>query len=71
MQNVHISQIKVGDTVLHDGVIRTVCKNNINHCSFMGKSIFGDSYKLGRDKVVLLQPSEIRKVQEELNTKNQ
>ena len=27
--DVHISEIKVGDTILHDGVSKTVCKSNI------------------------------------------
>ena len=45
--NVHISQIEVGDTILHDGVPKTVCKSNIKWDSFMGLSLFGDSYHLG------------------------
>lgn len=45
---VHISQIKSGDTILHNGQITTVCKNNIKHDSFMGTTLFGDSYRSGR-----------------------
>jgi len=48
---VHISTIQVGDTVEHDGYIRTVGKNNLKHCSLMGTSLWGDSYKIGRNKV--------------------
>lgn len=45
---VHISQIKSGDTILHrDGKIRTVCENNIKSDRFMKRSLFGDSYNLG------------------------
>lgn len=45
---VHISQIRPGDTILHtDGNIRTVCRCNIKRDSFMGISLFGDTYKLG------------------------
>lgn len=46
--NVHISEIRPGDTILHtDGVVRTVCRKNITRDSFMGISLFGDSYRLG------------------------
>jgi len=49
---VHISEIKTGDLVkCKDGFIRTIGKNNINYNSFMGYTLFGDSYKLGREKV--------------------
>ena len=45
---VHISEIRPGDTILHTyGKVRTVCRNNIKHNSFMGISLFGDSYRLG------------------------
>lgn len=46
-EKVHISQIRVGDTIIHEGFMRTVSGNNIKRCSFMGKTIFGDSYNLG------------------------
>ena len=46
-QDVHISNIKSGDTILHiDGHIRTVCNNNIKR-GFTGITLFGDPYKLG------------------------
>jgi len=51
-KEVHISTINIGDTVFHDGHIRTVGKANINKSSFMGTSIFGDSYRVGRIKVL-------------------
>lgn len=44
---VHISQIKSGDTVLHEGVLQTVSGNNMKECKFMGRTLFGDSYNLG------------------------
>ncbi len=45
---VHISQIRPGDTILHlDGKIRTVSRINIVKDSFMGIILFGDSYNLG------------------------
>ena len=46
-QEVHISLISAGDTVEHNGKLMTVGGNNIKRCSFMGTTIFGDSYKLG------------------------
>ena len=49
---VHKEEIIPGDTILcKDGLLRTVCKNNIHRDSFMGLTIFGDSYKLGYEKV--------------------
>lgn len=46
--NVHISQIRPGDTILHtDGRVSTVCRKDIEWNSFMGYSLFGDSYRLG------------------------
>jgi len=51
IQEVHISTIKGGDTVIHNGEMKTVSFNNIKRCSFMGTSIFGDSYKCGNKLV--------------------
>lgn len=49
---VNKNDIQVGDAILcKDGNIRTVCRNNINYDSFMGLSIFGDSYRLGYEPV--------------------
>lgn len=47
----HIDNIKVGDTVKHNGNIITVSGNNIEYNTFMGTTIFGDSYKLGTKPV--------------------
>jgi len=44
---VHISQIKIGDVILHNGFERTVCNKIIKHCNFMGTTLWGDSYNLG------------------------
>lgn len=51
IEEVHISTIMGGDTVMHNGEMKTVSFNNIKTDSFMGKTIFGDSYKLGKIKV--------------------
>ena len=48
VENVHISTIQVGDTILDaDGLLKTVCRNNISIYGFMGRSLFGDTYCLG------------------------
>lgn len=51
---VPISTIKPGDTVLHEGVMQTVCRNNIGFDSLFGTSLWGDSYKAGWDPVTLV-----------------
>lgn len=54
MKMVHIRAVKVGDTVLHNGIARTVTAGNITYDDFMGKKIWGDSYALGLKKVILI-----------------
>lgn len=45
--DVHITNIKIGDTVLcPDNKIRTVGKGNIKY-GFMRTTLWGDSYRLG------------------------
>lgn len=46
------SLIKAGDVVLYLGKERTVSRSDIKVCSFMGRLIFGDSFKLGQEKVM-------------------
>lgn len=48
---VNISNISVGDTVIHNGLMSTVSKSNIKNDLFIGKSIFGDSYNSGNKLV--------------------
>lgn len=48
----HIRNIKIGDSILFDGVLKTVGRNNIKFCPLMGKTIFGDSFNLGYKKVL-------------------
>ena len=49
---VHISEITVGNTILHtDGKVRTVSRNDIKYNPFYGLTLFGDCYKLGYQKV--------------------
>lgn len=48
IKEVHIDNIQPGDTVLHvDGEVRTVGRSNIGGDSFMGRTLFGDSYHSG------------------------
>lgn len=43
----HISTIAAGDTIEHEGKLTTVCASNIKRDSFMGTTLFGDSYRSG------------------------
>ena len=47
IETTHIKDIKVGDVVLFHGVEKTVTAKDITADSFMGRSLFGDSYCLG------------------------
>lgn len=49
---IHIDAVKAGDTILHNGVLTTVCKTDIRISTFMGCTIFGDSYALGSKPVI-------------------
>lgn len=51
VEEIHISQVRPGDTVEHLGHLRTVGQKDIRKDNFFGTQLFGDSYKLGRDKV--------------------
>jgi hypothetical protein len=57
---VHISTIRVGDTVkCKDGHMRTIGKNNLGN-GFCGHTIFGDSYRMGTqpvEKIIFKKPS--------------
>ena len=44
---VHISQIKPGDTIIHHGQLKTVCRRALGYDSFHGNLLWGDSYKSG------------------------
>lgn len=51
IEEVHISHIKVGDTVIHHGHQRTVCRRTFVTDSFVGLMLWGDSYNMGKVKV--------------------
>jgi hypothetical protein len=48
IKETHIADIKAGDTVLHNGHLKTVCGKNIKSDKFLGTSLFGDTYMGGR-----------------------
>jgi len=52
---VHKSEIKIGDTVIHNGELRTVGEESISRDEFMGLLLFGDSYRLGCKMVELVE----------------
>lgn len=43
----HIDLIRVGDTVLIDGLAKTVCQHNLKRGGFCGTTLWGDSYRSG------------------------
>lgn len=45
---IQLDQVRIGDTVLHDGKLKTISRSNIKHDPFMGIIIFGDSYHIKR-----------------------
>lgn len=47
----HISEIRQGDIIERDGQLITVSAAFIRRCPFMGLSLYGDSYNLGRKLV--------------------
>lgn len=48
---VNIDEIIAGDTVMHNDKMMTVSNSDIKQSSFMGTSLFGDSYNHGHKLV--------------------
>ena len=63
--DIHIADVKIGDTVIHDGEHKTVCRNNIRRDEFFGILLFGDSYNLGLKPVRMVTFTERLKDQTE------
>lgn len=59
IEEVHISEIRPGNTVEHNGVVHTVGRDNIK-TGFMGRTLYGDSYRLGTALVKRLQIQQSR-----------
>lgn len=54
---ISVSRLTPGDTVVIDGVAKTVGRDYIKHCPFMGSSVYGDCRALeGRKVEVMLFP---------------
>lgn len=51
-EEVHISQIQIGDTIKHYDTLYTVGKNDIKRSEFMGLTLRGDNYRGGTKKVI-------------------
>lgn len=51
VEQVHKSDVRCGDTIIHNGTMVTVCKKDITRCEFFGVKLFGDSYIGGRKPV--------------------
>lgn len=47
----HVSTIKQGDTVYHNGSLITVSRSDVSRVEFFGLTLFGDSYHLGHKPV--------------------
>jgi hypothetical protein len=59
VEETHKSNIRVGDTIIHNGEMKTVSGNNLKRSEFMGVTLFGDSYQLGYNpvkKVIFIKP---------------
>jgi len=50
----HIREVRAGDTILHNGDMKTLGASNIKRGGFMGDTIWGDSYQSGHKLVVVL-----------------
>lgn len=54
----HKDEVQVGDAIKrNDGEFHTVCAKDIKRCPLMGVTIFGDSFKLGYERVEVLERS--------------
>lgn len=51
MEQIHITDVKIGDAILHNGEVKTVCNQTRKVCQFMGVTLFGDSYNIGNKLV--------------------
>lgn len=48
----HIDAIKVGDTILHNDKLVTIGIKDIKDSTFLGRTVFGDSYCLGYKLII-------------------
>lgn len=52
---IHKTEVKIGDTVIHNGELKTVGKETFGSDEFMGLLLWGDSYRCGYKKVELVE----------------
>lgn len=45
-----IYDVKLGDTIEHEGKLKTVGRESIRRCPFVGVTLWGDSYFGGQKK---------------------
>lgn len=48
---VSIHDVRCGDTIMHQGKMKTVSRSNFGRDDLMGLTLFGDSFKLGREPI--------------------
>lgn len=48
---VDVYAITVGDTIRHNGVLKTVSRSSVSYIKDVGLALFGDCYRLGHKKV--------------------
>jgi len=61
-KDVHISTIKVGDTVVINGDMKTVGKKDLKKDKFLGTTLWGDSFKAGKTPVKKVVQLGLRKL---------
>lgn len=49
---VRVSDLVPGDTVLIDGVERTICAKDLGRDPLLGRTLWGDSYKSGHKPII-------------------
>jgi len=53
-KNVHIADLRVGDTILHENKPKTLSRASFSYDEFLGRRVDGDSYQLGHKPVQLI-----------------
>ena len=51
IEKVHIDELRPGDTIMWDGVTKTVGPKDLRKDPFYGRTVFGDSFRGGHDPV--------------------
>jgi|GEM_PF-5015267 len=59
-ESAHISSIRVGDVVEHEGQMLTVGNADLKHCQMMGRTLRGDCYRLGYRPVTVIRMATLK-----------